>query len=99
MSDAEPPLRLLTPDGRWAIEVSQLEDGQFSVLVILDGATTTESLFTVDSDKAINWAARQMKEAMRRAEHVCKFDKSYQEGNVTGVPDTIYYCACGKTSR
>lgn len=66
MSDIEPPLRLLTPDGRWAIEVSQAEDGQFCVLVILDGKTTTESLFTDDSDKAITWAHRQMLEAMRR---------------------------------
>jgi len=64
----EPPLRLLTPDGRWAIEVSQSEDGQFSVLVILDGTTTTESLFTDDGDKAIHWASRQMREAMRRTE-------------------------------
>lgn len=70
MTTPEPPLRLITPDGRWAIEVSQLEDGQFSVLVILDGTTTTESLFTDDSDKAINWASRQMREAMRRQNHV-----------------------------
>lgn len=34
-----------------------------------------------------------------REEHRCVFDKSYFEGNVTGVPDTIYYCACGATSR
>ena len=95
----EEPFRLLTPDGRWSIEVTQQEEGQFCVLVILDGTTTTESLFTDDSEKVIHWAVRQMKEAMRRAEHICKFDKSYQEGNVTGVPDTIYYCACGKTSR
>jgi translation elongation factor EF-G len=68
MSDEkEPPLRLLTPDGRWAIEVSQAENGQFCVLVILDGTTTTESLFTEDSDKAIHWAHRQMLEAMRRS--------------------------------
>lgn len=32
-------------------------------------------------------------------QHVCVFDSSYQEGNVTGVPDTIYTCKCGKTSR
>jgi hypothetical protein len=67
MSDAEPPLRLLTPDGRWVIEVSQLESGQFSVLVILDGTTTTESLFTDDSTKVLSWAERQMREAMRRS--------------------------------
>jgi translation elongation factor EF-G len=66
-AETEPPLRLLTPDGRWAIEVSETEDGQFCVLVILDGTTTTESLFTVDSDKAINWAHRQMLEALRRS--------------------------------
>jgi translation elongation factor EF-G len=65
MSDEE-PLRLVTPDGRWAIEVSQAEDGQFCILVILDGTTTTESLFTDDSEKAITWAHRQMLEALRR---------------------------------
>lgn len=31
--------------------------------------------------------------------HVCIFDGCYYEGNVTGVPDTIYYCKCGRTSR
>lgn len=67
IDEKEPPLRLVTPDGRWSIEVSQSEDGQFSVLVILDGTTTTESLFTDDSDKAIHWAYRQMLEAMRRS--------------------------------
>lgn len=66
MSDVEPPLRLLTPDGRWVIEVSEAE-GQFLVRVILDGTTVTESLSTEDSDKAIHWAARQMREAMRRS--------------------------------
>ena len=70
MTEPEPPLRLITPDGRWAIEVSQLEDGQFSVLVILDGKTTTESLFTDDGDKAITWASRQVREAMRRQHNV-----------------------------
>lgn len=33
------------------------------------------------------------------ASHVCLFDSSYHEGNVTGVPDTIYVCKCGKISR
>jgi len=66
MSDTEPPLRLLTPDGRWAIEVSESE-GQFLIRVILDGTTVTESLSTEDSDKAINWARRQMVEALRRS--------------------------------
>jgi hypothetical protein len=66
MSEEEAPLRLSTPDGRWTIEVSQQEDGQFCVLVILDGKTTTESLFSDDSEKVINWALRQMREAMRR---------------------------------
>jgi hypothetical protein len=67
MTAPEPPLRLLTPDGRWAIEVSQTEQGQFCVLVILDGAHTMESLLTDDSDKAITWASRQMREVMRRS--------------------------------
>lgn len=69
MSDAEkePPLRLLTPDGRWAIEVSETPEGQFCLVVILDGTTTVESLFTDDSDRAIAWARRQMEEAMRRS--------------------------------
>jgi hypothetical protein len=67
MTETEPPLRLVTPDGRWAIEVTQQEDGQFCVLVILDGETTTDSLFTNDSDRVITWAARQMREAMRRS--------------------------------
>ena len=75
MADNELPLRLLTPDGRWSIEVTQLENGQFSVLVILDGTTTTESLFTDDSDTAIHWAARQMKEAMRRQTNEAKEEK------------------------
>jgi len=60
------PFRLRTPDGRWAIEITEQADGQFCVLVILDGATTTESLITNDSEKVITWAFRQMKEAMRR---------------------------------
>ena len=69
MSDVEkePPLRLLTPDGRWAIEVSETAEGQFCLVVILDGTTTVESLFTDDSDRAISWAQRQMEEAMRRS--------------------------------
>lgn len=67
MSDEiEAPLRIVTPDGRWAIEVSQAEDGQFCAVVVLDGKTTTESLFTDDSHKLVLWAHRQMKEAMRR---------------------------------
>ena len=60
------PFRLLTPDGRWAIEITEQEDGQFCVLVILDGKTNVESLFTEDSEKVITWAFRQMREAMRR---------------------------------
>ena len=66
MDDVEPPLRILTPDGRWAIEISQANDGQFYCAVILDGVTTIESLSTEDGDKAITWTQRQMKEAMRR---------------------------------
>lgn len=64
--ELEPPLRMLTPDGRWAIEVSQDINGMFNAVVILDGKTTTESLSTEDSDELINWVALQMKEAMRR---------------------------------
>jgi len=67
MKIEESPLRLVTPDGRWAIEVSQAEDGLFCVMVILDGKTTTESMFTDDSNKVIHWASRQMREAMRRS--------------------------------
>jgi hypothetical protein len=62
----EEPFRLLTPDGRWSIEVTQQEDGQFCVLVMLDGKTNVESLFSDDSEKVINWAIRQMREVMRR---------------------------------
>lgn len=64
--DIELPMRIVTPDGRWAIEVTQDPDGQFCAAVILDGTTPTESLHTDDSDKLINWCVRQMKEAMRR---------------------------------
>ena len=62
----EEPFRLLTPDGRWSIEVTQQEDGQFCVLVMLDGKMNVESLFTDDSEKVINWAIRQMRIVMRR---------------------------------
>jgi hypothetical protein len=65
--NADSPFRLLTSDGRWALEVSQLSDGQFQVLVILDGEHTTDSLLTADGDIAINWAYRQMKEVSRRS--------------------------------
>jgi len=63
---SDEPLRLTTPDGRWAIEVSEDEEGQLCALVILDGVTTTESLQTDDDQRFINWGKRQMEEAMRR---------------------------------
>jgi hypothetical protein len=65
MTESELPFRLLTPDGRWAVEVSQ-PNGKFLVQVILDGTTVTESLETEDSDKVLQWAKRQMREVMRR---------------------------------
>ena len=65
MNDEE-PFRLVTPDGRWAIEVSEDEEGQLCAIVVLDGKVTTESLFTDDDQKFINWVKRQMEEAMRR---------------------------------
>lgn len=65
MSDVEPPLRILTPDGRWAIEVSEGE-GRFVIRVILDGTLVTDTLQTKDGDKAIHWAHKQMLEALRR---------------------------------
>ena len=68
----ELPFRLLTPDGRWAIEVTQQEDGQFRVLVILDAKTTVESLVTADSEKVISSATRQMKEVLRRQKNEAK---------------------------
>jgi len=64
--DEQEPFRLLTPDGRWSIEVTQQDDGQFCVLVMLDGKTNVESLFSDDSEKVIHWAIRQMREVMRR---------------------------------
>lgn len=75
MADKELPFRLLTPDGRWSIEVSQAEDGQFCVLVMFDGKTNVESLFTDDSAKVISWAVRQMKEVMRRQKNEAKKEK------------------------
>lgn len=36
---------------------------------------------------------------LEKSPHVCVFDSAYHEGNVTGVPDTIYTCKCGETSR
>ena len=65
MNVVEPPLRLLTPDGRWAIEVSEAE-GRFIIRVILDERVVTDSFSTTDSNKAIHWARVQMLEAMRR---------------------------------
>ena len=70
----EPPLRLLTPDGRWAIDVSETE-GRFTATVILDGITIIESLTTDDSDKVITWTSRQMREVMRRQTHEAKEEK------------------------
>jgi len=75
MSEVELPFRLVTPDGRWSIEVTQQEDGQFCVLVMLDGKTNVESLFTDDSEKVITWAVRQMREVMRRQTNEAKEEK------------------------
>lgn len=66
MNDVEPPMRLLTPDGRWVIEVSENAEGKFYAKVTLDGAVITDSLATVDSSEIITWVVRQMHEVMRR---------------------------------
>jgi hypothetical protein len=66
MSDLEPPFRLLTPDGRWAIEVTEDESGAFVSRVILDGTIETAKLVTPHSRYLLEWTSRQMKEAMRR---------------------------------
>lgn len=63
--DAEPPFRLVTPDGRWSIEITE-DAGQFRGIVVLDGDTVTDALQTADSDKFVRWTFRQMQEAMRR---------------------------------
>jgi hypothetical protein len=52
-----------------------------------------------DAYAASGRPALKHRENKEEAQHVCVFDSSYQEGNVTGVPDTIYTCKCGKTSR
>jgi hypothetical protein len=59
MMDVDPPFRLVTPDGRWTIEVTEHE-GQFRGIVVLDGDTVTEAMQTADSDTFIRWATKQM---------------------------------------
>lgn len=64
MSD-DLPFRLVTPDGRWVIQLTE-EGGQFSLLLILDGQNVVESLTTDDSDKVIARAQRYMRDALKR---------------------------------
>lgn len=64
--EKETPLRMVTPDGRWVVEVTQRPDGQFYASVTLDGTHILESLETFDSDKLITWTGRQMRDVMRR---------------------------------
>lgn len=66
MIEVEPPLRMLTPDGRWAIEVSESAGGPFYAAVILDGKTLIDSLSTDSDTEIISWVTRQMHEALRR---------------------------------
>lgn len=64
--EKEVPLRMVTPDGRWVVEVTQRLDGQFYSSVTLDGVHTMESLETDDSAEIITWTMRQMRDVMRR---------------------------------
>lgn len=54
-----------TPDDRVAVEVFECGDA-FRCTVTLDGTTVLEELQTEDQDKLLQWAQRQMTEAMRR---------------------------------
>ena len=60
------PFRLLTPDGRWAIEVTEKEGEGFTARVILDGKMEIDTFTSDDSRKIILWATKQMREVMRR---------------------------------
>lgn len=65
MSD-DAPFRLVTPDGRWVIQLTEEEEGQFHLTLTLDGNHVVESLTTDDSDKVIARARRYMDDALKR---------------------------------
>lgn len=62
---SEPILLASTPDDRIVVKVEA--DGEtFNCTVTLDGKTILEQLKTEDQSRMLNWAKRQMVEAMRR---------------------------------
>lgn len=70
-----PFFRAVTPNDRWAVEVwetarppeSSDTEAWYRGTVTLDGRMVVESITTPDTDKLLNWARRQMVEAMRRS--------------------------------
>lgn len=89
-------------------EIAEMVDG-YVALPTLDGIGVSRVRNT-----AVSYALEDLALKLRRpdakgafealaksvtgAEHVHDFCQSYQVGNVTGAPDTIYCCACGEKS-
>lgn len=68
---SEPVLKASTPDGRWVVEVvkdtAEEEGGPYTGTLTLDGKLVVEAVKTDDTRRLLNWARRQMTEAMKRS--------------------------------